>query len=567
MGMRHRGWRRWGVGLVLTVLAGCTIGGGDPAVPPSGAAPSQSLGAPAGEGLATWLEPGGRQTQSTAYALDDLAIDGLAAPVEVAAHVVGPSGVPGPAPLILLLHGYQASCADEAGTDTTTQWPCPAGYLPMPHAEGFDYLQQRLASHGFLTVSVAANGVNVLATEMRAGAGDAARASLLARHLSAWASGEVELGPGWPEPDLGSVLLLGHSRGGEGVDRAVVDGAGGPAVTIRGEVLLAPTGFRPADASRVPVVSIVGYCDGDVGPWPAQRYVDRDAPPDVLRTSILVDGANHNFFNTEWVPETASVPGGYDDAFDESGEVGSLCDTSGPGRLSPGEQQAIGMGLVTVAAAGLLLEDPAALAALDGRSELDPQPAGHVWLSAAGRGRGTLQFGDGFTTSGTGAVDAASCWGVSETEDPADCGAFLGEGAAPHWPAVTRGLTAEEVAHVRWDRVGGRAALDLAEPWDLRGADALEMRIAVSPEGSPVRLQAAAVDSSGGTAELGEVELDALPEDETLPARRWGQQVTLGLDEVTGIDLSSVERIELAPSTSGGELWIIDLSARPRWRA
>ncbi len=564
MGGWRYGSRGWVLGVVLVLLAGCTPGRGTPDASSSpsltgpASAPSVSLEA----SLAGWLEPGGLATQSASYALDDLAIAGLAAPVEVAAHVVGPSGVSG-APLILFLHGYQASCVSDGLRDTTTDWPCRDGFSAIAHAEGFDYLQQRLASHGFLTASLSANGVNVLATDMGAGAGDRARSSLLARHLAAWASGEVRLGPGWPAADLGAVLLVGHSRGGEGVDRAVADGAGGSDVTIRGEVLIGPTGFQPADTSRVPVVSIVGYCDGDVGPAPAQNYVDRAAPPDLLRTSILVGGANHNYFNTEWVPEQSTVPGGYDDAYDEGGGVNPLCDPDGPDRLTPAEQQEVGMRLVTVAAAGLLRDDPAARAALDGRLALDPGAAAPMWLSAVGNGRTTLRYGDGFTASAADGVDAAACRGVSETEDLADCGAFLGEGAAPHWPAVTRGLQAEPFAQVRWQRAGGRLALDLPESLDLRGMDALEMRLAVSPDASPVRFLVGLEDAAGARAELGEVRLDALPGDEFLPSRRWGQQVALGLDQVHGVDLASVRAVELTPQTRVGEAWIIDVSARP----
>lgn len=564
MGARWCGSRGWVLGAVLVLLAGCSAGGGVPgsSSSPSLTAPASAPGVSLEASLAPWLEPGGFATQSASYALDDLEIDGLAAPVEVAAHVVGPTGVTG-APLVVMLHGYQASCVSDDLRDTTTDWPCRGGFSAISHAQGFDYLQKRLASHGFLTASLSANGVNVLATDMGAGAGDRARSSLLARHLEGWASGEVRLGAGWPEADLGAVLLLGHSRGGEGVDRAVADGAGGSDVTIRGEVLIGPTGFRPAATTRVPVVSIVGYCDGDVGPAPAQRYVDRKSPPELLRTSILVGGANHNYFNTEWVPEQSTVPGGYDDAYDEGGGVNPLCDPDGPDRLAPAEQQEVGMRLVTVAAAGLLRDDPAALAALDGRIVLDPGTAAPMWLSAVGNGRTTLRFVDGFTASGSDGVDAGACRGVSETEDPADCGAFLGEGAAPHWPAVTQGLKAEPFAQVRWQHAGGRVALALPELLDLRGMDALEMRVAVSPEGSPVRFLVTLEDAAGDRAELGEVRLDALPSDDILPSRRWGQQVAFGLGELQGIDLASVRAVELAPQTNEGEAWIIDVSARP----
>jgi dienelactone hydrolase len=547
----------------LLIVAGCGSGEADQPAPSPSRTPSASPTAQTEElTLDRWLAPGEFATQTTTYQLEDLTIPGLPAPVEVEAQVIGPVGAEGPAPLVVLMHGYTASCWTPDGGEITTDWPCPKGMEPVPSAEGFTFLQQRLASQGYLTASLRANGVNALATDLQEGAGSQERAELVNRHLAAWASGEVSLGEAWPAADLGSVLLVGHSRGGEGVDRATTDGPADAAWAVRGEVLLGPTGFEPPGESRVPVVAIAGYCDGDVGMAPAQRYVDRDAPAGLLRSSVVVQGANHNFFNAEWVPGESTVPDGYDDAFDEAGQIDPMCDPEGSVRLTPAAQQDVAMRLLGVAAAGLLRGDAAAVAALDGRLAV-PGGGALIWVSAVGSGRTTLRMGEAYTATAAGGVVAEACRGVSETEDPGDCGAFDGEGSSVHWPAAFRGLPTGEFLRVHWEEPDGEVGLDLVEPLDLGAAESLELRVAVAPEGAPVRLGVGVTDSAGNRAELGEVLLDALPGGPRIPSRRWGQQVAVPLPGTGAVELGGVRSIWLAPRSERGALWVIDVSSRP----
>ena len=212
-------------------------------------------------------------------------------------QVVGPVGATGDLPLVVLLHGYNASCWNPADGSSTTDWPCTEEYEPIPSWEGFTYLQERLASQGFLTVSLSAHGVNVMASNLGFGAGAAERAALVNHHLDAWASSDVPGMEAWPDVDMDSVLLVGHSRGGEGVDQAVAHRPSSARWSVAGEVLIAPTAFLPAERGFAPVVTLTGYCDGDVGPGAQQRFVDRPADAAMLRSSIILDGANHNFFN------------------------------------------------------------------------------------------------------------------------------------------------------------------------------------------------------------------------------------------------------------------------------
>ena len=101
-------------------------------------------------------------------------------------------------------------------------------------------------------------------------------------------------------------MLVGHSRGGEGVDRASIRIPLTAPYRIVGQVLIAPTDFAAQTAPYVPTVTLLPFCDGDVSDLQGQRFTDaaRDvaAGDTSLKSSVLVMGANHNYFNTEWTP-------------------------------------------------------------------------------------------------------------------------------------------------------------------------------------------------------------------------------------------------------------------------
>lgn len=554
---------------VALLLTACTGVGPEPVEPPTRSTePQASPSADPAAAISAAVSPGPFATASTTYRLADLAIPGLSAPVEVEGHVVGPVGAAGSLPLVVVLHGYSASCWRQADGSSTADWPCREGFEPIPNGEGFTYLQQRLASQGYLTVSLSANGVNVLATALGEDAGAAERSQLVRHHLDAWADGAVPGVDQWPAVDASSVLLVGHSRGGEGVDRAALDRPSDAAWTVRGEVLIAPTGFDPSDRGAVPVVALAGYCDGDTGPAPGQRYVDRPADPALLRSAVIAEGANHNFFNTQWDPATSLLPGGADDAFDEAGEVDPMCDPAGSTRLSGSQQREVASRIVGLAAAALLRDDSAPADVLDGRVPVPTAGSEQVRVSATGRGRATLSYDDGFTGGGEGPLRVDVCDGVSETEEADDCGRFSGEGRSVHWPGAHRGLAADQYLELTWAEVGGAARLSLRAPLDLSRAVGLEARIAAESTppaaGAPVPFDVTLVDSAGSAVTLprsGEVATFA--EGDRLPARRWGQRLFVPVTDVPGLDLSSVAGIRLEPRSAPGHAWIIDISALP----
>jgi pimeloyl-ACP methyl ester carboxylesterase len=112
---------------------------------------------------------------------------------------------------------------------------------------------------------------------------------------------------------MSTVVLVGHSRGGEGVERAAIDSRPDDPWRIQGLVLIGPTAFGRQVAAGVHTTVLLPFCDGDVSDLQGQQYVDigRDLTRDpALRSSVMAMGTNHNFYNTEWTPASRSLPPG-----------------------------------------------------------------------------------------------------------------------------------------------------------------------------------------------------------------------------------------------------------------
>ena len=267
--------------------------------------------------------PGPYRTQRLQYELPALAVDGYPAPVEVVAEVTTPVGAAGARPLVLFLHGRHSTCyrGGPAGA-SSGDWPCAPGWRPVPSHRGYRYITDVLASQGYVTVSIAANGINGQDGVFIDG-GAAARSQLIRHHLALWAEWATVGGDPWGgrflgRVDLHELVLVGHSRGGEGVERAAIDSDVDDPWQIKGLALIGPTAFGRQVAPGVHTTVVLPFCDGDVTSLEGQQYVDigRDLTTDrALRTSVMAMGTNHNFYNTEWTPGLARAPA-WDDWFD-----------------------------------------------------------------------------------------------------------------------------------------------------------------------------------------------------------------------------------------------------------
>ena len=294
------------------------------------------------------------------YVVDDAELAVYRYPVPLHGSIHLPSGTDA-LPLVILMHGRHVTC-DYAGQLEFLGVACPSTPItdPIDSYTGYDGLAELLASHGYVVTSIDANTIND--RDLAGDAGANARAAVVLRTLDELASvnstgrglgstGGLPANVPTSTPqrdvsaargriDLARVGLMGHSRGGEGVARAVTldeerfSGAHG----LDAVFALAPTDFARWLVPGVAFATLLPYCDGDVfNLQGAAMYDDaRRLDPAAPRHQILAMGANHNFYNTVW---TGDDWGTRPDPWCQP-------DTRGHGRDSPGEQRAHGHGLM-----------------------------------------------------------------------------------------------------------------------------------------------------------------------------------------------------------------------------
>lgn len=239
-----------------------------------------------------------------------------------------------PHPLIVMLHGNHATCGHHvAGVkgrvdddiSYTFTGKCPDGYVVTPSHTGYAYVARRLASWGYVVVSINANRGVTAADGVEGDWGlNLRRGRLILRHLEQldqWnTSGGAPASLGFDMQgaiDFGQVGLMGHSRGGEGAIAAFTlfndSGSPWPArfhtqPQIRAIFELAPVDGqtdRTFTADNVAWNVLLPLCDGDVSDLEGVRVFDRTiealnetAPR--KKSVYAVWGANHNFFNSQW---------------------------------------------------------------------------------------------------------------------------------------------------------------------------------------------------------------------------------------------------------------------------
>jgi hypothetical protein len=547
-----------------------------PAAPRSGRAPSTLAAAelppnPVDPGVA-----GPYSSISGEYTLPDVSLPGYSVPVEMRGYVVAPQGTSGSRPLVLLLHGRHPTCY--RGMDQPfTQWPCPSDSQVLPSHRGYERIQRLLASQGYVTVSIAANAITA-----QDGAGLAprdegaqARSSLVRLHLGHWADWAGTGRPGAPEvvrsapvANMSSVLLVGHSRGGEGVSRAAMDSLTRPPAAqdgysgtvrwqIRGLALIAPSLYSHNPVPDVPSMTILPSCDGDLPDLEGQLYLDATrgvSRGTALHTAAYVIGANHNYFNTEWTPGL-SVAKSSDDYPSPNDPV---CRSSSTMRLTPEVQQNVGATYVAAAAAVFVAGNDQVRPLLDGSGFRAPStdPA-TVLTHAVGGNRTRLVVPDAATqVSGTG---GRLCEQVPVPGSATGCDTPN----SPHFAVFdpVKPEAGRYAVQVDWAAPGTPVSIRPSAAVSLSNAQSVALRIITRPNSPITQFDVAITDSAGRRAVLGTTTLEPLPTP-TQTVYDWAREVRMPLTNATsaGLNLGQIATLQLVPreGNTWAGLWLID---------
>ncbi|MBP1693217.1 MAG: exported protein of unknown function [Chloroflexi bacterium] len=242
-------------------------------------------------------------------------------PVRLNGIIAVPDGKNGPYPVVVIMHGNHLGCPISEG-GMVDRWPCDPA-VERPNSRGFDYLVRRLAAEGYVALSINVNAENTL------GFGEPDPIERLQQlvdlHLKALSAANsggsnqfgVEL-KGLAE--MNRLAFIGHSQGGEGAywltQKEALDAPDastrlgyGP---VYGLLMVAPSAnFGGAQAARLPLAVILPACDNDVFLQDGQLFyeitrLDPEAP--AWASSVWLEGANHNYFNSTLKDEAVSRP-------------------------------------------------------------------------------------------------------------------------------------------------------------------------------------------------------------------------------------------------------------------
>jgi hypothetical protein len=502
------------------------------------------------------------------YDLDPVKLPDFPEKVEMRAAVVAPVGTNGPRPLALFLHGRHTVCY-HGDDDVPQEWPCPAGTESIPSYRGYLQAQRLLASQGYVTVSISANGINGQDWDSEDG-GAQARSSLVRLHLAQWADwagkGRAKapaIVRKAPRADMSKVFLMGHSRGGEGVSRAAMDTLTPPPAaqdgyhgavrwTIRGMLLIGPTIFGHDPVPDVPSATILPGCDGDVFDLQGQMFVDATrgvSKGKALHSALYVIGANHNFFNTEWTPGQSAAPS-FDD-FWSGDDPDPICSPGQPTRLTASQQQNVGATYIAAAARLFVAGDDRVRPLLDGSGKRarSAYPA-NVLSHALGGNRTALLEPDPSLRVSAGAriCDEVTDDAARSCLDPENSSAWLAH-FTTFGPVVPE--PGRYAAALSWTAAGTPIRLTPARPVDVHGAQALAMRLIVPPNSTGTRFGVTVVGVDGHRTALGDVRVDGLPGTQ-FTTSYWGQEVRAPWHG------GKVAAIELTPRTASGSAWLLD---------
>ncbi|MFI5758633.1 Ig-like domain repeat protein [Streptomyces sp. NPDC051569] len=458
-----------------------------------------------------------------------------------------------PHPVAIFMHGRHSSCYNTTTLRGASGWPCAAGTAPILSYAGYDGAAEALAADGVTVVSISANAINSNDNQLAPDNGARARGQLVLDTLTmlkkanageaisyrdaasgqdvsleqALTAGDATYPGGTVTParlvgsmDFGSIGLMGHSRGGEGVVAAGALNAALPQPwNITSVLPLAPVDFTRTTLPDVATTTMLPYCDGDVSDQQGQHfYADsRNAFSDnVLRSDVWVMGADHNFFNSWWTPPS---PGGSDD-WSSAGDA--VCGTNATAlasgkniRLTAEQQYQVGAAYISGFFEATLGGRSQFRALFDGSQLLPPSVAGFADVrTVAQQPSSTRRDVTSFMTTspliGTSATAAATiCANKSGRTVPqpyplcTNPGSTLTNQQLPYWTPASfaPNVPLNVMTHLTWTATTGSLGVTLpAAQQNVSGYD--EMTVSMSPDesvttGTDMTLSVA--DSAGRT--------------------------------------------------------------------
>lgn len=509
------------------------------------------------------------KTESFTYTAKSLKVAGYPSRLEMKALVVAPKGAKGKRPVVLFLHGRHGTCY--VGEEVDLAWPCADGMKSIPSYRGYAEQQRLLASQGYVTVSVSANGINAQDAEV-ADAGSGARALVVREHLALlakWNAGVKATGKDARvikrvlsgHMNLKKVMTVGHSRGGEGVNRAALQEKKGDPFRIVAQVLVAPTDFGRQVAVGVPTTVLLPFCDGDVSDLQGQQYVDQGARiaagDNSLKTSVLVMGANHNYFNTYWTPNATAAP-----ASDDWWDAGdAACGSKARSRLKPAAQRAVGSTYIAAAARTFLTRSTSAVKLLDGTAVRAASAGRAVVLTSAvgGKRRAVVVPSSALKVKASVNASATVCDGFALDEGVGTPCTLDGSWASPHWlPSSyqTTGSPSPRALRFAWKKTGG--AVTISAPRDLGSYRHIDLRVIADPSVTAGRFALVLRDASGR-----KVKIKSQNDAAHLPAagetaRLWAQTVRFTLPKRSRVNMSKIASISLVGTSARGKVYVLD---------
>ncbi|MBT1182014.1 Ig-like domain repeat protein [Bifidobacterium sp. CP2] len=528
-------------------------------------------------------KPGQYQVAEQTYDLGDQAIDlkdigGIKGEFRGIAYY--PSNKTTPSPLVVLLHGRHTSCATvKEGVQNPNRYPCVDGQVDVPSYLGYEYTAKLLASRGYAVVSISANAINANDNQLASDYGAAARGWLVLDHLDYLKranAGSVDgLGTALTgRLDLSNIGLMGHSRGGEGVVRAAqLNQTLDQPYAIRSVFALAPVDFSRLTLPGVSLMTTLPYCDGDVSNLQGQHFIDDTSASfqdGVLRSTVLVRGANHNFFNTVWTPGQYDHAASDDWGYADEDQTNPVCGVNSPTseRLTDEQERAVGNGILQSWFLFTMGGDQQYLPFFDG-SNVTNSVYGTAKVSSTVQTPSDAQASINPFTSPTTTTSTSDTATAMICSDAKSCGADLPSSRIPHWAAMRFAKSSPGTAVMKFDWTAKDTSLTVDVPSasrDASGYQSLNFRAAPGAfENAATDLSIMLTDAAGASASVSTADysdaLSPLPGDGgDYIGKTILRQASIPLSAFTGVDLTNVTAVRFSSLTDTGTAYLSDLA-------